>query len=447
MFPTVPGQPPPPPQIPASGASSVGASAALFDGDVHITADVPTNALVITAAAADYKSLLPVIRKLDIRRKQAFVEAMIVEVDIDKALDLGVSSHLGGQFNGGDTTVFGSSQLGSVSSLAFPTDPASIGGFVAGLQGPSLEIPIAGGETLTLPAYGARFKALQTNGTINVLSTPNILTSDNKEAEIVVGQVVPFITAQGRDINNQPINQIQRENVAITLRVTPQINESDDITLEIYQEIQDLVPGPDINTFGPTTSTRNAKTSVLVKDGQTVTIGGLISDKEQNSISKVPVLGDIPLIGWFFKSKVKKKTKTSLAILLTPHIIRTPEDLQAMTIRKNQERQAFLRENNVDDHRAIKKYNLDRNLAAPISKAAAPEPEATPTPPPLPTPAPTAAPEEASAAPAVPATPAEAPIAIPPVETAPAAPPPPAAEEPPSIPVELESPSRGAPAD
>jgi general secretion pathway protein D len=392
----------PPPPVPAPGGATSGGSATLFDGDVKLTADVPTNALVITATSGDYKSMLPVIRKLDIRRPQAFVEAMILEVDVDKALDVGVANHLGTQFgSNNDTTVFGATNFGDKSSIFLPTTPSAMQGFTFGLQGRTIDIPVAGGQSLTIPVYGSLFRALQTNGTINVLSTPNILTSDNKEAEIVVGQVVPFITAQGRDINNQPINQIQRENVAITLRVTPQINESDDVTMEIFQEVQDLVPGADINTFGPTTSNRTAKTSVVVKDGQTVTVGGLISDREQTSVSKVPVLGDIPLIGWFFKSKNRTKRKTSLAIFLTPHIIRAPEDLQDLSIRKNRERQKFLEENNVDEHPAIRKYNLDKSLSTPPNKVGVPTvPSDSPTgsflsvPPPSPTPAavPTVAP-------------------------------------------------------
>ena len=366
MFPTPGGSSSPPPIQPSGPAGGAIASMDLFGGEVHITSDLPTNSLVITASPADYEALLPVIQKLDVRRPQAFVEAMILEVDIDKAFDFGTAMHLGTQFgDNNDTTLFGATSFGSTSSIFLPTDPSALGGMTVGLQGKTIDIPVAGGQTLTIPTYGAVFRALQTNGTVNVLSTPNILTKDNMEAEIIVGQVVPFITAQGRDVNNQPINQIQRENVAITLRVTPQINESDDITMDIFQEIQDLVPGPDVQTFGPTTSKRSAKTTVLVKDSQTVTVGGLISDQERNSISKVPVLGDIPIIGWFFKTKSKTKRKTSLAIFLTPHIIREPEDLESMTIRKNVERLRFLKENNVPDHPGLEKYHLDRELQAP----------------------------------------------------------------------------------
>ncbi|MFH1018159.1 MAG: type II secretion system secretin GspD [Pseudomonadota bacterium] len=419
MFPTM-GQPAPssaPPQAMGSTSASLQGTA-MFEGEVHITADVPTNAVVITASAGDYKSLMPVIRKLDIRRPQAFVEAMIMEVDVDKALNVGTAMHLGKQFSSGRSLLFGGSEFSNISSLSFPT---SATGFITGAQGRSIDITTASGTTASIPIYGAMFRALQTNGTINILSTPNILTSDNKEAEIVVGQVVPFVTAQGRDINNQPINQIQRENVAITLRVTPQINLSDDVTMDIYQEVQDIIPGTDQNALGPTTSNRSAKTTVTVKDAQTVSIGGLINDKESTSISKVPVLGDIPLIGWFFKTKSRTKTKTSLVIFLTPHIVRMPQDLETLSIRKNKQRQSFMDENNIEEHPALLKYKMDHSLKVPQKAVESPSPVSSPPVPPVPAGSPSGnflpppqAPEEIPVLPPVEATPAEGTLSPPP---------------------------------
>jgi general secretion pathway protein D len=304
-----------------------------------------------------------VINRLDIRRPQAFVEAMIMEVDIDKASDLGVAANGGQLFGSNDeNVVFGATTFGSTSSIALPVTGAE--GLLLGIQGESISIPIGGGETIDVPTFGSVFRALQTDGTINVLSTPTILTRDNMEAEIIVGQVVPFVTTSGRDVNNQPINQIQRENVALTLRVTPQINASNELTMDIFQEIQDLVPGPNIELFGPTTSTRSAKTTVLVKDGQTVSIGGLISDRISTSNSKVPILGDAPLIGWLFRNRSNQKKRLSLMMFLTPHIIRTPEDLEDMTVRKNIQRRKFLEKNRMDDHPAMEKYGLNRSFRA-----------------------------------------------------------------------------------
>jgi general secretion pathway protein D len=303
---------------------------------------------------------------------------MILEVDIDKAFDVGVAGNIAGRVSD-NNAIFGQTTFGGTSSIFLPSSGAAIQGLTLGTRGRTFDVPLGGDQKLTIPIYGSFFRALQTSGTVNVLSTPNILTRDNTEAEIVVGQVVPFITAQGRDVNNQPINQVQRENVAITLRVTPQINASAELTLDIFQEVQDLVSSSDAATLGPTTSKRSARTSVLVKDGQTVTIGGLINDRISNSVSKVPVLGDIPLLGWLFKSRNSSKRKTSLVIFMTPYIVRDPDDLQDISVRKNNERQRFLEENNLKDHPGINKYEMDRELRVPTNKVLAPIPADSPT--------------------------------------------------------------------
>ncbi len=347
--------------------------AGLLGGDVEVTADEQTNSLIITASSGDYQSLIPVINKLDTRRPQAFVEAMIMEVDIDKASDVGVAGNLASQYGSSNQVdVFGATTLGTSSSVFLPASPAGLQGLVAGMRAQNIEVPLGGGESLTIPVFGTFFRALQTNGTVNVLSTPNILTRDNMEAEIIVGSKVPFISSQGRDINNQPINQIQREDVALTLRVKPQINSSDEMTLDIFQEIQDVIANSDI--FGPTTSKRSTKTTVLVKDRQTVTIGGLINDRVSDQRTKVPLLGDIPLIGWLFRNTSKKKTRVSLMVYLTPTIIRSPEDLENITLQKNYERKQFLRHNRAEEHPGLVDYGLNRNLKAPAQPTPADSP-------------------------------------------------------------------------
>ncbi len=370
MFTRAGGNPPPPPLAPDAGAVSAPVSGSLdiFGGEVLITADVPTNALVITAAPADYQALLPIINKLDARRPQAFIEAMILEVDIDKALNFGVAGNLGTQFGNPPTTVYGATTLGGISSLSIPAPPPQ--GLIAGFQGHTIDIPVAGGQTVKIPVYATQLQALQQSGTVNILSTPNILTTDNTEAEIIVGQEVPFTTSQITTTQGTPnaITQFQRQDVAITLRVTPQINESDDITMNIFQEIQDLVESSLGNVAGPTTTKRSAKTTVLVKDSQTVTVGGLIADVESIQVTKVPVLGDIPILGWLFKSKSKKKRKTSLVIFITPHIIREPEDMERMSVRANDQRQRFMKENNIGEHPGLAKYDLDKELRVPPKK-------------------------------------------------------------------------------
>lgn len=329
-------------------------------------ADEQTNSLIITSSSSDYQSLIPVINKLDIRTPQAFVEAMILEVDVDKVTDIGVTGNLGTTYGNkrDQMQVFGATSFGGIlSSINLPTSTSSLQGLVIGSRGRIIDVPLGGGNSLEIPVFGGLFKALQTSGIVNVLSTPNILTRDNKEAEIIVGKKLPFISSQGRDVNNQPINQIQREDVALTLRVKPQINSSDEITLDIFQEIQDIISNSDI--FGPTTSKRSAKTTVLVKNGQTVTIGGLITDRISNTKSKVPLLGDIPLIGWLFRSSNNTKSRVSLMMYLTPSIIRSPEDLEAITLNQNFERKEFMRANRSDEHPGIKHYGLNKDLQAP----------------------------------------------------------------------------------
>jgi len=360
-------------QTQAAEGSSAPVVAGLLGGDVEIVADEQTNALIITASGNDYQSLVPVINKLDKRIPQAFVEAMILEVDVDKVTDVGVAGNFGNDIRDPRSQVFGATTFGSTSSILLPATTDALQGFVGGIRAPSISVPLGGGQTLDIPVFGGLFKALQTSGIVNVLSTPNILTRDNKEAEIIVGSKVPFVTTSGRDINNLPINQVQREDVALTLRVKPQINSSDELTMDIFQEIQDIISNSDIN--GPTTSKRSAKTTVLVKNGQTVTIGGLISDRVSSSKSKVPLLGDIPLIGWLFRSSKNEKKRMSLLMYLTPNIIRSPEDLETMSLQKNYERKEFMRKNRADEHPGINNYGLNRELKAPSN----PTPPDSPT--------------------------------------------------------------------
>ena len=358
------------PQPDASGGAPV--VAGLLGGDVEVVADEETNALIITASSNDYQSLIPVINKLDTRRPQAFVEAMILEVDVNKATDIGVSGNLG-TYWGGDrpTQVFGATTFGTLSSINPSISGNSLQGLVVGTRSRTFNVPLGGGNSLEVPIFGGLFRALQTSGVVNVLSTPNILTRDNKEAEIIVGSKVPFISSQGRDINNQPINQIQREDVALTLRVKPQINSSDEMTLDIFQEIQDIISNSDI--YGPTTSKRSAKTTVLVKNGQTITIGGLISDRVSDQKSKVPLLGDIPLLGWLFRSSSTEKKRMSLMIFLTPSIIRSPEDLETISLDKNYERTQFIRKNHTEENPAILNYGLNKDMKAPVNKPTPPD--------------------------------------------------------------------------
>jgi general secretion pathway protein D len=187
---------------------------------------------------------------------------------------------------------------------------------------------------------GALLHALQTDGDVNVLSTPNILTMDNQKAEIMVGQNVPFITGQTQNAvtgSGTLFNTVTRQDVGIKLTITPQIASSDNVRLEVNQEISDVIASTLTNQAGPTTSKRSASTAVVVKDRQTMVIGGLIRDNVTSSTSKVPFLGDIPILGWLFKSKTTTIDKTNLMIFITPYIINNESDAGELARQKNEE--------------------------------------------------------------------------------------------------------------
>jgi hypothetical protein len=186
-----------------------------------------------------------------------------------------------------------------------------------------------------------------------LLSTPHLLTTDNEEAEIVVGSNVPFQTGTSQSSTSTVVT-IQRQDVGLTLRLKPQINEGDFVKLNIFQEVTSVIespPGVDAATVGVTTSKRSAKTVVVVKDRQTVVIGGLITDNLRNAESKIPILGDIPILGWLFRSRSHRIEKTNLLIFLTPYVVKGPEDMDDIKRVKESERELFM------DHVGAKKPN------------------------------------------------------------------------------------------
>ena len=181
-----------------------------------------------------------------------------------------------------------------------------------------------------IPAVAAVLRASQGNNNLNILSSPNLLTQNNKEAEIIVAENIPFITSQSRDSTNlaNVINTVERKDVGITLRITPHIHESEFVSMDIYQEASalktDALSLSQTTSVGPTWTKRSAKTTVLVKSGDTVILGGIIQESQTKNVSKIPILGDIPLLGWLFRFSSEEKTKTNLVIMLTPTIIQEP---------------------------------------------------------------------------------------------------------------------------
>jgi general secretion pathway protein D len=337
---------------PAAGGGSV----AQFEGGVKVTADPSTNSLVITASRDDFLRLRRVIDMLDIRRKQVFVEAVIMEITDNNERDTGVGFHSGyGKEEMGESGL-GMGAIGSVgggsllSALSGEAGLAmDLSGVALGIFGSSLPIPFPGSETgmLEIPAFGIVLTAIESDTNTEVLSAPNIMTLDNEEAEIVVGQTIPFSAGFTTTTQGMPIANFSREDVALTLRLTPQINESDTVMLEVFLEITEVVPesqGTDLlSSGGVTTTKRSAETMVAVLNNQTVVIGGLMQTNQTLDETKVPILGDIPLIGNLFRSKKSTDKKTNLLVFITPHVIDGPEDLQEVYQIKMLQRQEFMR--------------------------------------------------------------------------------------------------------
>jgi general secretion pathway protein D len=325
--------------------------ATILEGTVTITADKATNSLIIVASPGDYETIKDVIEKLDIRRRQVYVEAAILEMGLSTTRELGFefAAANGNKIEGSNSfNAIGGTNFGNIGNLVVngPAALATLNGLTVGaVKG---TFTFKGVEYLNI---GALLHALQSDQDVNVLSTPNILTTDNQKAEIMVGENIPFVTSQSQTAatGGQVISQIDRKDIGITLKLTPQISSDDNVRLEIYQEISDLTqtPGLNPNIVGPSTTKRSASTTVVVKDRETVVIGGLIRDNVQATTSKVPLLGDIPILGWFFKYKTTKVEKVNLMIFITPYIIKNEMDAQEITQKKENAIEQFRKEYNI----------------------------------------------------------------------------------------------------
>ncbi|RMG58583.1 MAG: type II secretion system protein GspD [Deltaproteobacteria bacterium] len=339
-----------------------------FEGAIKITADKGTNSLIIVASPNDYKTLVDVIKKLDIKRRQVYVEAAILEVSIDRARDVGVEFR--GAFeptsNSAAFTGTNFSFTGNINDLLV----ALAAGNPLLFSGEGISAGVIGGKVILpdgteIPAITAILRAAQVASNVHVLATPHLLTMDNEEAEIVVGENVPFIVSQQRDTTNLAniINQVERQDVGITLKIKPQIHESNYVKLDIYQEASAVKEGTgvlDPNLVGPTTTKRSAKTNVIVKTGQTVVLGGLMQERKVKKVSKVPLLGDIPLLGRLFRFESTNSQKTNLLIFLTPHIIKDTGELQGITLKMKNSMKTFIEKNR--DREEIQDSDMQRWL-------------------------------------------------------------------------------------
>jgi general secretion pathway protein D len=348
--PAVPQPMPAPTPGPAGGLDSLGAS---LEGQVRVIGDKPTNSLIVMSSGRDFIAIKDVVRRLDLPRKQVFIEAVILEVQLTKDLEIGSSSHGGLPVDGSNALLLGGVQTPNLRSISAATSLASATGLIGGLIGS----PLQGSQTFlgtSIPSFGLLFQALATQNNTDVLSAPHIIAIDNEKTEFSVGNNIPYKAGlsfggfglptaggAGGALPTGSIGQnIQRQDLNLSLNVTPHISSQDVVRLELEQETKDIA-GSDPE-LGPTWSQRKLKTQVVVHDQQSVVIGGLIQEREVYSVTKVPLLGEIPILGYLFKFSTKSKKKTNLLILLTPYIVKDQLDLQQIRERKMRERQEFV---------------------------------------------------------------------------------------------------------
>ena len=357
---------------PMGGAGQQVNTNTILEGPVNVSADKSTNSLIIVGTPTDFELVKDVIQKLDVRRRQVYVETAIIEMSLSKQRELGFEFQAANldQLEGSNATMgIGGTNFGGIGN-AMVSGPAALattnGLAVAAVKG---TFTFKGIEYLNI---GALLRAVQTDADVNVLSTPNILTTDNQKAEIMVGQNVPFKTAQSQNAATGGaalLNTYERKDVGIKLSLTPQITSDDNVRLEVNQEISDVVETSSANEAGPTTSKRSASTTVVVKDRETMVIGGLIRDNVTKSTIKVPLLGDIPVLGWLFKFKTTKIEKTNLMIFITPHIIKTAEESAELTRQRENILNEFRKEYHIE-----KKNDGSRTMLKPADKRRSAEP-------------------------------------------------------------------------
>jgi len=320
---------------PANIASPFSQLASAQENDM-IQADAATNSLLITAPDHEFNMLRGVIDKLDMRRAQLYIEALIAEVSTDKASEFGIQwqdleAFSEGTLNRGNIQGFGGTKfnrggniLGVASNIASAGNGLSIGILKGKVNIPGI------GEVANL---GLLARALESNGNANILSKPNLLMLDNEEAKIVIGQNVPFVTGQyaqtGGAASVTPFQTIERQDVGLTLKVKPQISEGNTVKLQIHQEVSSVLDSA--GSAGITTSKRSIDTSVLVDDGSVIVLGGLIDDRITDNVEKVPFLGDIPGLGALFRTVGRTHKKTNLMVFLRPFVMRNAEDSTTVT--------------------------------------------------------------------------------------------------------------------
>lgn len=340
-----------------------------FEAPVQVFADKATNSIVVSATKSAYSRIQSVIRDLDTRRKQVFVEAVILEVQVDRLKQIGVDP----------VQVLGAGKSGSFQGIVgvnrAPEDISSIAQLLAGAAVSGGTLPIL--DTINVRAF---LNFLLNLTDTNILSTPQVLAADNQKAKIVVGENRPFPTGQAQGITGGTLVTIERKDVGVTLELTPQVLEDDLVRLEIKQEItaiaenvaQTIGAGTASVPVGPTTTKRSMETTAIAHDQQTLVVGGLVRDNLTISEKKIPLLGDIPWIGWLFKSQTRTTEKLNLLVFLTPHLVRDEHDMIELNARKAKELNMIQRDNRVEEPTRLKQEvleRLERPAPAPVAPA------------------------------------------------------------------------------
>lgn len=367
-----PGGAPTPPGRGAPAAAQAGAQAGIFEGGVKVSADKATNSIVITSSLRDYVSLRAVIDRLDQPRRQVFIEAVIMDLQLKRNDTFGVSFHGGAPFQfdqPNDSVAFGGNKITNTIPPV-PTDPTALQGFALGVRGPG----ISGsqnflGTGISIPAFGTFIQAIATTGDTDLLSTPHILALDNEDAEINVGDNVPLQSNQGLGSLAGLAGAtgaagaagglgalgalgglgglgggfgVPRQDVGTKIKIKPHLNDSNEVRLDITEEISEVGASVGGTSGAFQIGKRSATTKLVVADQQTVVIGGLIRNVVGRSEEKVPVLGDIPVLGALFRKRTNQNEKRNLILVMTPYIIRNQQDLRTVFERKMQERQEYL---------------------------------------------------------------------------------------------------------
>ena len=328
-------------EIPGKGVEGEKGKPPVISKDVQISADKATNTLVIIAEPDEYLILEEIIKKLDAPRTMVYVEALFMEVTADKALDLGVEWRWGNTYDGGygegsGGFFFGASRGDRDSAADLAQAGTLPSGFVAGVIGRGVTL-----GNLTFPSLAAFVRAVRTDSDFNIISTPQILTMDNEEATIEVGQNIPFVTRvdQGTAITDRAIQSFEYRDVGVTLKVTPQINNNRFVRLQIEESVKTVLSRTALGgtVLAPTTAFRTAKTTITVKDGGTAVIGGLIERQMEKGKTQTPCIGNIPGLGWLFKTTSDRSTKTNLFLFLVPHIVEDPQEGRALSEKKKRQ--------------------------------------------------------------------------------------------------------------